>query len=212
MSDPVPRAAGGGSGELRAGGRAGELRAGGSGEPHAGGRSGELHFEEVAPGHAGALAALFERNSVPAVAETFDPFPLTGAEARRIACEPRRDCYYVAARGQDLLGLSMLRGFDEGYEVPSFGIFVDHASQGAGVGRALTAWTIERARLQGCSAVRLSVYADNSAARGIYDSLGFREQERQLVERGGRQVEKIVMRLEFAEATGLGEATEAGGS
>ncbi len=147
----------------------------------------ELRFEEVGPEHAGALVALFERNSIPAVTKTFDPFLLTEAQARRIACEPRQDRYYLALRGQDLLGFSMLRGFDEGYEVPSFGIFVDHASQAKGVGRRLTAWTIERARLQGCPAVRLSVYADNSAARGIYDSLGFREQERQLVERAGRQ-------------------------
>jgi ribosomal protein S18 acetylase RimI-like enzyme len=171
MSDPAPRTAVGGSEEL--------------------------HFEEVGPEHAGALVVLFERNSILAITETFDPFPLTEAQARRIACEPRRDGYYLVARGEDLLGFSMLRGFDEGYEVPSFGVFVDHASQAQGVGRRLTAWTIERARLQGCPAVRLSVYADNTAARGIYDSLGFREQERQLVERRGRQEEKIVMRLEL---------------
>ncbi len=188
MSDRAPHAAGGDFGEL-----------------HAGGRDEELRFEDVGPQHADALGELFAHNSIPAVTETFDPFPLTEAQARRIACEPRQDRYYLALRGRDLLGLSMLRGFDEGYEVPSFGIFVDHASQAQGVGRRLTAWTIERARLQGCPAVRLSVYADNSAACGIYDSLGFREQERQLVERSGRQVEKIVMRLEF------GGASEAGG-
>ena len=160
---------------------------------------GELRFEEVGAEHAEALVALFERNSIPVITETFDPFPLTEAQARRIACEPRRDGYYLAARGQDLLGLSMLRGFDEGYEVPSFGIFVDHASHGRGVGRQLTTWTIERARLQGCPAMRLSVYADNAAARGIYDSLGFRERERRLVARAGRQVEKIVMRLDLGD-------------
>jgi ribosomal protein S18 acetylase RimI-like enzyme len=188
MSDRAPHAAGGDFGEL-----------------HAGGRDEELRFEDVGAQHADALRELFARNSIPAVTETFDPFPLSEAQARRIACEPRQDRYYLALRGRDLLGMSMLRGFDEGYEVPSFGIFVDHASQAQGVGRRLTAWTIERARLQGCSAVRLSVYADNPAAHGIYDSLGFREQERELVERAGRQVEKIVMRLEF------GGASEAGG-
>ena len=46
-----------------------------------------------------------------------------------------QDDYYVAARGEDLLGFSMLRGFDEGYEIPSFGIFVDHESHGQGIGR-----------------------------------------------------------------------------
>lgn len=159
----------------------------------------ELHFEKVGPEHANALSALFERNSIPAVTETFDPFPLTAAEARRIALEPRQDDYYTVARGKDLLGLSMLRGFDEGYEIPSFGIFIDRASQSRGVGRRLTAWTIDQARLRGCPAVRLSVYADNAAARSLYASLGFHEQERQVVERAGRPVEKIVMCLEFSD-------------
>jgi GNAT superfamily N-acetyltransferase len=162
-----------------------------------GARAGALAFESVGPEHADALIALFERNSIPAVLETFDPFALTPGEARRIALEPRQDGYYVVLRGRDPLGLSMLRGFDEGYEVPSFGIFIDHASQGRGIGRRLTAWTIDRARLRGCEAVRLSVYADNVAARGLYASLGFREHEWQSIERAGRPVEKIVMRLEL---------------
>jgi ribosomal-protein-alanine N-acetyltransferase len=157
----------------------------------------ELHFLTVGPEHADALVALFERNTVPAVEEMFDPFSFTAAEARRIALEPRRDGYYIATRGDELLGLSMLRGFDEGYEIPSFGIFIDHERHGQGIGRRLTAWTIEQACRQGCPAVRLTVYADNAAARSLYESLGFREQERAQVQRKGQSAEKIVMRLEL---------------
>ena len=162
------------------------------------GLSEELQFATVGSEHADALVALFERNTVPAVAVMFDPFPLTAARARRIALQPGRDCYYMATRGEGLLGFSMLRGFEEGYEIPSFGIFVDHESHGQGVGRRLTAWTIEQARRRGCPAVRLTVYADNAAARGLYASLGFREHERQPVERQGQPVEKIVMLLELS--------------
>ncbi len=159
----------------------------------------DLCFEKVRPEDASALAALFERNSIPAVTEKFDPFPLTSVHAHRIALEPRQDDYYIALCKKDLLGLSMLRGFDEGYEIPSFGVFIDHACQGRGVGRRLTVWTIDQARLRGCPAVRLSVYADNVGARSLYASLGFHEQERQAVERTGRPVEKIVMCLEFGD-------------
>jgi ribosomal-protein-alanine N-acetyltransferase len=162
-------------------------------------QTGVLRFELVGPEHVDVLAALFERNSIRAVAETFDPFPLTAAEARRIALAPRQDDYYAVACGEELLGLSMLRGFDEGYEIPSFGIFIDHASQRRGIGRRLTVWTIDQARLRGCPAVRLSVYADNAGARGLYASLGFREQERLTVEHGGRPAEKIVMRLDLGD-------------
>jgi [ribosomal protein S18]-alanine N-acetyltransferase len=154
-------------------------------------------FEPVGPQHAEALAALFERNSTPAVTGMFDPFPLTVREAHRIALTPRKDLYYVASSEGRLLGLSMLRGFDEGYEIPSFGIFVDHESHRQGVGRELTAWTIEQARRLGCPAVRLTVYARNLAARRLYESLAFVEQKRQSSERAGRPEEKIVMLLDF---------------
>jgi ribosomal protein S18 acetylase RimI-like enzyme len=148
--------------------------------------------------HVGALKELFRRNRDSAVARTFDPFELNSEQATRIALEPRKDCYYAATRGVLLLAMSMLRGYEEGYAVPSFGIFVDASYQGEGVGRRLTEWTIEQAHLQGSPAVRLSVYSDNPRARGLYESLGFREQEREPVERGGVLVEKIVMRLELA--------------
>lgn len=156
-----------------------------------------MRFQPVGPEHADTLVALFERNSIPAVAETFDPFPLTAAEARRIALEPRQDVYYLATRGEDVLGLSMLRGFDESYEIPSFGIFVDHERHGQGIGRRFTVWTVEQARRLGCPAVRLTVYADNATALGLYASLGFREHERGQVQRKGQPAEKIVMRLEL---------------
>jgi ribosomal-protein-alanine N-acetyltransferase len=157
-----------------------------------------LRFEPVGRAHLDGLVALFERNAIPAVTALFDPFPLNAAEARRIALEPRQDAFYLAASGELLLGFSMLRGFDEGYEIPSFGIFVDHESHGQGIGRELTAWTIEQARQRGCPAVRLTVYAGNSAARQLYESLGFLEQERHLSHQNkARPDEKIVMRLDF---------------
>jgi ribosomal protein S18 acetylase RimI-like enzyme len=152
----------------------------------------------VGPEHVGALIALFESNAGSAVTSSFDPFPLTEQEGRRIALEPRRDLYYVAVRADRLVGMSMLRGFDEGYAIPSFGIFVDYRANGQGVGRALTSWTIEAARRCGCKAVRLSVYASNTVARGLYTSLGFSELERSSVDRDGKTEEKIIMSLSLA--------------
>src|ERR1700733_13895683 len=115
---------------------------------------GSLRFERVQAEHADLLTELFERNSRPEVTSSFDPFPLDREEARRIALQSHQDEYYVAMRTDRVVGFSMLRGFDEGYTIPSFGIFVDHDAHGQGIGRALTAWTIEAARARGCPSVR----------------------------------------------------------
>lgn len=157
--------------------------------------SSEIVIEPVGAGHAQALAELFEGNRVPAVSDSFDPFPLTVDEARRIALEPRMDAYFVAKTDAGLIAMSMLRGFDEGFKVPSFGIFVDHRHHRHGVGRRLTAWTVGEARRRGCAAIRLSVYASNEAGVHLYRSLGFEERERETVARATGEDEKIVMTL-----------------
>jgi ribosomal protein S18 acetylase RimI-like enzyme len=159
--------------------------------------SDDLRFGAVGPEHAEALVELFERNAIASVTEGFDPFALTSAKARWIAQQRRRDAYYLAISREQPVGMSMLRGFDDGYEIPSFGVFVDHLRHGEGIGRRLTVWTIDQARLRGCPAVRLSVYSDNPAARGLYASLGFIEQERRAADRRGAGVQKIVMRLDL---------------
>jgi ribosomal protein S18 acetylase RimI-like enzyme len=153
----------------------------------------KLAVEPVEARHAQALAELFERNRVPVVSDPFDPFPLTADEAERIALQPRRDAYFVASLQGELIAMSMLRGFDEGFEVPSFGVFVDHLHHGEGIGRRLTTWTVEEARRRGHPAVRLSVYANNVGALGLYRSLGFEERERNPVARAGGKDEKILM-------------------
>jgi ribosomal protein S18 acetylase RimI-like enzyme len=148
-------------------------------------------LEPIEAAHASALEALFVANDVKEVTASFDPFPLSRERARTIAMQPRRDSYYALVEGSELLGMSMLRGADDGYEVPSFGIFVDRRHQGRGLGRLLTELTLEQARRQGAPAVRLSVYADNVAARRLYESLGFAEAERD----AGEGHAKIVMKL-----------------
>jgi ribosomal-protein-alanine N-acetyltransferase len=156
-----------------------------------------LGFVPIGPDQLEQLVTLFERNHVAQVTELFDPFPLDSVQARRIALESHRDRFYLAVSGERPIGFSMLRGFDDGYTIPSFGIFVDRESHGEGVGRALTTWTVEQARMLGCAAVRLTVYAANVPARRLYESLGFVEHGRQPVQRAGVTDEKLTMILEL---------------
>jgi GNAT superfamily N-acetyltransferase len=147
--------------------------------------AGDFAFRPIGPGDADALARCFERNAVPEVTDTFDPFPLDAATAHRIAAEPRRDRYYAAVSADGtILGMSMLRGWDEGYEVPSFGVFVDREHQGRGIGGGLLDRTLEEAWAAGAPSVRLTVYTRNAGAERLYRSRGFEVAE----ERPGKVV------------------------
>jgi ribosomal protein S18 acetylase RimI-like enzyme len=52
-------------------------------------------------------------------------------------------------------------------------LYVRDSARGSGLGRALTEAAIERARERGCRRVELDVNETNTAAIGLYTSLGF---------------------------------------
>jgi [ribosomal protein S18]-alanine N-acetyltransferase len=163
-----------------------------------------LVLRELGPDDAESLGALFEANDLPAVVDHFDPFPLTRATASELTDPRRRDHFYGAFLEDRLVGFSMLRGWDEGYEVPSFGILVDRGHHGRGIGSRLTDFTIEQARDLGSPRVRLSVYGTNVHAYSMYALKGFAEQSRAPVARRLGPDERIVMVLELSRALGHG--------
>lgn len=153
----------------------------------------ETHFREVERTDSDRLTTFFTENNVAQVTDTFTAFPLNRDTAAWIAKYTGKDKYYLLLRGEAIVGLSMLRGFDEGYAVPSFGIIIDHRAQGLGFGRYLLSETVEQARLMGCPKVRLSVYGCNISGRKIYEAIGFKEIDRENVLRNGIPDDKIIM-------------------
>jgi perosamine synthetase len=150
----------------------------------------ELALASLGPADAEELAELFARNDVEDVVRQFHPFPLTRDVADRLAREPGRDRFYVARDGdRRLVALAMLRGWNEGYEVPSFGILVDRDRRGRGIGRLMTEHACAQAAALGCARIRLSVYSDNRPALALYRSFGFVEAGR---ERRGER-DRVVM-------------------
>jgi GNAT superfamily N-acetyltransferase len=53
-------------------------------------------------------------------------------------------------------------------------VFVEEAARGAGLGRAMMAFAMERARERGCRRMELDTNERNTAAVALYESLGFR--------------------------------------
>jgi GNAT superfamily N-acetyltransferase len=72
----------------------------------------------------------------------------------------------------------MLRGWDEGYQIPSFGACVHPSSRGDGLGQWLLEHAIGEARMAGAPKLRLSVYRANQRALHIYRKFGFVFEER----------------------------------
>ena len=89
-----------------------------------------LHLIRIGPSQAAALTRLFARSAGTDTARQFDPFPLNEQTAKMIAQRPHADLYFAGESNGELIGMTMLRGWEEGYEIPSFGILVDRAYRG----------------------------------------------------------------------------------
>ena len=114
----------------------------------------------------------------------FHPHPFTAEEAQRRADYQGADLYYVLLKGERILGYGMLRGWDEGYAIPSLGIIIAQQARGTGLGALLMQFLHAAARCQGAERIRLKVYPGNAAAVALYQKLGYRfeaQESQQLV-------------------------------
>jgi|GEM_PF-963976 len=120
-----------------------------------------------------ALAALFERIAADPAARQFHPHPFTLEQAVRIAGYQGRDVYLGLFAGDEIVGYGMLRGWDEGFEVPSLGIYLHASIRGRHVAGDLMQALHRAAARNGAGRVRLKVYADNQVAVALYRKLGY---------------------------------------
>jgi ribosomal protein S18 acetylase RimI-like enzyme len=122
----------------------------------------------------GQLFTLFQTMSgTSGLERQFHPHPFDRATASMIATEPGSDVYFGFFQEGDLLGYAMLRGWNEGYEVPSFGVAVAPMHQGRGIGGRLLRACLDEARARGAQRVMLKVHPENSRALKWYLSAGF---------------------------------------
>lgn len=119
------------------------------------------------------LAEFFANLSNDPQASMFHPHKFTDEAARQIATYTGQDLYYAMLYNKQMLGYGMLRGWDEGYEIPSLGIVIHSSARNFGLGKLMMLFLHAAARLRGARKIRLKVYPENSAAIRLYAELGY---------------------------------------
>ena len=132
----------------------------------------EVSFSILGPADAPALAMLVQ-SQTPAYMRTFHPFPFDEKELSECLKANRQDVWWgIEADGQ-LAGLVMLRGADEGYEHPAFGILVAEEFAGRGLARQALRHCFAWCRSRGIPKILLKVETANVRARNLYLDEGF---------------------------------------
>lgn len=103
----------------------------------------------------------------------FHPHGGDQATLRSLANDPGRDVHLLMVHLGDVVAYGLLRGWNEGFEVPSLGIAVHPSSRRHGVGRLMMEHLETIARLRGATVIRLRVRSDNHDARRVYEHRGY---------------------------------------
>jgi ribosomal-protein-alanine N-acetyltransferase len=134
-----------------------------------------LEFLQVKNSHARALGVFFSKLVNNCDDNFFSPHPLTVDEANRLCKEYYgNDLYYVAVVDKIIVGYGLLRGWDEGYEIPSLGIAILDSKRGCKLGSSFMGFLHSAARLRGVKKIRIKVHRENAVAYSIYKKLGYK--------------------------------------
>jgi RimJ/RimL family protein N-acetyltransferase len=103
----------------------------------------------------------------------FHPFSFARDDLNANLSAAEQDRYWGIRCGETLAGFFMLRGWDEGFDRPSFGVYISESFSGRGLSKLALQYALSWCRLNGVSAVMLKVYPDNIHARRVYEQEGF---------------------------------------
>lgn len=117
-------------------------------------------------------------DSPPSYIRYFHPFDFDPVSIKNILSNARKDKFFGIEvknelAGSELAGFYMLRGLDEGYHDPMYGVFISNQYSG----NRIASLTIKHAEcmcfLNNYDRLLLKVNRENIRAKTLYDSLGF---------------------------------------
>jgi GNAT superfamily N-acetyltransferase len=119
------------------------------------------------------------RTSSPEYVRFFRPFAFENAAINKLLAAARKDCWFAMEVVDDnatttRAGFYTLRGLDEGFADPMYGIFIAQEFSGRGLARLSFAHAESMCRLNGWSNLLLKVDPANTRAFALYTATGFR--------------------------------------
>lgn len=119
-----------------------------------------------------ALANMLQRQPQTYM-QYFIPFAFDEATIAGLLERCQEDLYMGLFWENQLAGFFMLRGWDEGYTVPAYGVTIDEAFSGLGLARLTLGLSKTICRLRSASRLMLKVHPDNTVAKRLYEDAGF---------------------------------------
>jgi RimJ/RimL family protein N-acetyltransferase len=133
-----------------------------------------LEIKRLNINHSKELANLLQ-SSDKDYSQYFIPFTFDFETISEILSKAKSDQVYGIYVDNKLIGFYMLRGFDEGYSVPSYGVWISEKYSNRGLSTFTLQHAISFCKLNSIKRIMLKVHPDNITAKHIYEKHGFKQ-------------------------------------
>ena len=106
----------------------------------------------------------------------FVPFNFDLNSVKSNMDKAKNDVFFGIFVDHQMVGFHMLRGWDAGYDVPAYGVFISSDFSGLGLGKLSLQHAISFCLINDIKKMMLKVHPENLIAKRIYESFGFTRQ------------------------------------
>lgn len=133
-----------------------------------------IEIKQIGLEHASDLAKALA-NEKSDYLKYFTPFEFSLQSITNIFTQMVKDKFFGIFVNEIIVGFYMLRGLDEGYETPSYGVWISSKFSGNGLSKLTLYHAFSFCRINRISKLMLKVHPDNTTAKKLYESLGFEQ-------------------------------------
>ncbi len=107
----------------------------------------------------------------------FTPFKFDLSSVQNLLAGQGMDIFMGFYVGESLIGFFMLRGWNSGFEIPSYGVLIDEKYSGYGLTRLSLKLAKSICKLRHAPRIMLKVNARNVVAKQLFEEAGFAHTE-----------------------------------
>lgn len=105
----------------------------------------------------------------------FIPFEIKYDNLKIIIEKADNDLFIGIFVNKKIAGFFMLRGFDQGYDIPSYGVWISSLYANKGLAKLTLQYSLSICRLAGVKKIMLKFHPENIVAKKMYKNFGFNE-------------------------------------
>jgi RimJ/RimL family protein N-acetyltransferase len=103
----------------------------------------------------------------------FIPFAFDAQSIKSVLCKAKKDIFFAVRVHGNWAGFYMLRGFDQGYRIPAYGVWIAPKYKDCGLTALTLAHAFAICKLNGVESLMLKVHPKNAKAMKLYERAGF---------------------------------------